>query len=68
MIKYWVEWVDHGTNDKHSTDLYDTQEEAMKAVPTWRAYNGSIQVYLVAKYDEPMPWEETLEEHEQERV
>jgi hypothetical protein len=51
-IRYWVEWIDHGTNDRHSTDLHDTQEAALKAVPTWRAYSESVKVY--ATYDEPM--------------
>jgi hypothetical protein len=45
MVRYWVEWIDHGTNDKHSTDLHDTEEEALKAAPRWRAYRESVKVY-----------------------
>lgn len=37
--------------------MLDMMMDYEKAVPTWRAYTESIQVYLVAKYDEPMSWE-----------
>jgi hypothetical protein len=54
MMKYWVEWICNQTNDKHNTDLYDTQEEALKAVP-YRAYTESINIYV--SYQEPMEHE-----------
>lgn len=50
-VRYWIAWIDNSTNDKHNTDLYDTQEEARKAVP-YRAYPESVKVY--ATYTEPM--------------
>lgn len=53
-VRYWVAWTCNQTNDKHNTDLYDTQEDAMKAVP-WRAYPESVVVY--ATYAEPMEYE-----------
>lgn len=51
-VRYWIEWIDHSTNDRHTTDLHDTKEDAMKAVPTWRAYTESVKMY--ATYDEPI--------------
>lgn len=51
-VRYWIEWIDHSTNDRHTTDLHDTQDDALKAVPTWRAYTESVKVY--ATYEEPM--------------
>lgn len=49
-VRYWIEWIDNQTNDRHNTDLHDTQEDAMKAVP-YRAYRESIRVF--ATYAEP---------------
>lgn len=49
MVRYWIEWIDHGTNDRHTTDLHESLDEAMKAVPTWRAYNGSVKAYQTEK-------------------
>lgn len=49
MVRYWIEWIDHGTNDRHSTDLHDSLDGAMRDVPTWRAYNGSVKAYQTEK-------------------
>lgn len=51
-VRYWIEWTNCMTNDRHNTDLHDTQEDAMRAVPTWQAYSESVKVY--ATYVEPM--------------